>query len=78
MINAQGTFMAIRGKTSRTLWQTESYPSPILGTLEVETSNTKKEKKKSLISTLKKFFLAGQWWRTPLIPALGWQRQADF
>jgi hypothetical protein len=21
---------------------------------------------------------AGQWWRTPLIPALGRQRQADF
>jgi hypothetical protein len=23
-------------------------------------------------------FLAGQWWLTPLIPALGRQRQADF
>ena len=22
--------------------------------------------------------LAGQWWRTPLIPALGMQRQVDF
>jgi hypothetical protein len=22
--------------------------------------------------------IAGQWWRTPLIPALGRQRQADF
>jgi hypothetical protein len=22
--------------------------------------------------------MAGQWWRTPLIPALGRQRQADF
>jgi hypothetical protein len=27
---------------------------------------------------LKKALLAGQWWRTPLIPALGRQRQADF
>jgi hypothetical protein len=24
------------------------------------------------------YFLAEQWWRTPLIPALGRQRQADF
>ena len=26
----------------------------------------------------KKFIRAGQWWYTPLIPALGRQRQADF
>jgi hypothetical protein len=26
----------------------------------------------------KKCELAGQWWSTPLIPALGRQRQADF
>jgi len=25
-----------------------------------------------------KYILAGQWWRTPLIPALGRQRKADF
>jgi hypothetical protein len=31
--------------------------------------NKKKKKKKRL---------AGQWWFTPLIPALGRQRQADF
>jgi hypothetical protein len=27
---------------------------------------------------LKVINLDGQWWRTPLIPALGRQRQADF
>jgi hypothetical protein len=27
---------------------------------------------------MKRFCSAGQWWRTPLIPALGRQRQADF
>jgi hypothetical protein len=27
---------------------------------------------------LKEMFKAQQWWRTPLIPALGRQRQADF
>jgi hypothetical protein len=26
----------------------------------------------------KRAVYAGQWWRTPLIPALGRQRQADF
>jgi hypothetical protein len=31
----------------------------------------KKEKKK-------KMRCAGQWWRTPLIPTLGRQRQTDF
>jgi hypothetical protein len=25
-----------------------------------------------------KKYLAGQWWHSPLIPALGTQRQADF
>jgi hypothetical protein len=30
------------------------------------------------IWVLKKVKIAGQWWRTPLIPALGRQRQADF
>jgi hypothetical protein len=25
-----------------------------------------------------KIIIAGQWWRMPLIPALGRQRQADF
>ena len=29
-------------------------------------------------SLFKKCFLAGQWWHTPLIPALGSQRQVDF
>jgi hypothetical protein len=27
---------------------------------------------------LKKVSVAGQWWRMPLIPALGRQRQVDF
>jgi hypothetical protein len=27
---------------------------------------------------LRVLHLAGQWWRTPLIPTLGKQRQADF
>jgi hypothetical protein len=27
---------------------------------------------------IKKMLLARQWWRTPLIPALGRQRQVDF
>jgi hypothetical protein len=27
---------------------------------------------------LNKIIIAGQWWYTPLIPALGSQRQADF
>jgi hypothetical protein len=27
---------------------------------------------------IKNLTYAGQWWRTPLIPALGRQRQADF
>jgi hypothetical protein len=26
----------------------------------------------------RKVAVVGQWWRTPLIPALGRQRQADF
>jgi hypothetical protein len=28
--------------------------------------------------TFKRIYMTGQWWRTPLIPALGRQRQADF
>jgi hypothetical protein len=27
---------------------------------------------------IKNCMVAGHWWRTPLIPALGRQRQADF
>jgi hypothetical protein len=30
------------------------------------------------ICWLEKALLAGRWWRTPLVPALGRQRQADF
>jgi hypothetical protein len=30
------------------------------------------------IEAIKKTQTAGRWWRTPLIPALGSQRQADF
>jgi hypothetical protein len=33
---------------------------------------------KTLIEVLRKSLLARQWWHTPLIPALGRQRQADF
>jgi hypothetical protein len=35
-------------------------------------------KKKILKKKKKKKKLAGWWWHTPLIPALGRQRQADF
>jgi hypothetical protein len=31
-----------------------------------------------VILSIKKFISAGQWWRIPLIPALGRQRQVDF
>jgi hypothetical protein len=30
------------------------------------------------LHVINSLFLAGRWWRTPLIPALGRQRQADF
>jgi hypothetical protein len=33
---------------------------------------------KYMITGVKIIFVAGWWWRTPLVPALGRQRQADF
>jgi hypothetical protein len=38
----------------------------------------KKRKEKKRKEKKRKEKKAGQWWRTPLIPALGRQRQADF
>jgi hypothetical protein len=34
--------------------------------------------KQKLLKTVTKVTIARQWWHTPLIPALGRQRQADF
>jgi hypothetical protein len=39
---------------------------------------TSNENYKNKILIIKNFIFAGQWWRTPLIPALGRQRQVDF
>jgi hypothetical protein len=36
------------------------------------------DRKCELLCPAQNKYLAGQWWRTPLIPALGRQRQADF
>jgi hypothetical protein len=35
-------------------------------------------KKKKLFDLRKNSFICQAWWRTPLIPGLGRQRQADF
>jgi hypothetical protein len=45
--------------------------------------NEVKSQKKDFFNIISTFFKksynkAGWWWRTPLIPALGKQRQADF
>ena len=34
--------------------------------------------KRDINNSLKEIKEAGQWWRTPLIPALGRQKQVDF
>jgi hypothetical protein len=55
------------------------YPLSHLKSLEKKKKQQQKQnKKQSLKYSVKKHRQAGQWRHTPLIPALGRQRQADF